>query len=312
MHKLLMRLDPKRLLDLLAIASHGSFTAAADALHTSQPALSQSIATLEHGVGARLLERDRQGARLTEDGEALVFYARSLESVMARAKAEMQLRQQGIEGTLAIGISPVTAVGLVPAALAQLLEQTPNIAVTITEGLDDNNIAKLRERELDLVVSRHGRGSAHRDIAEEPLMQADWCVILRHDHPLAGKKQLHLQELAGYSWVLPSAGSSFRLQMEAVFLNAGMSLPARSVSTNSVLAIKAIVMNTECVTLMAPSLVEVECVAGRLRSVALADLGDQRPVGLMWRRDEELSPVALRFADILRQCAAGSPAGARA
>jgi DNA-binding transcriptional LysR family regulator len=73
-----MRIDPRRLLDLLAVARHGSFSGAAEALGVSQPGLSQSIALLEHGLGVRVLERSRHGARLTEPGEALVFHARAL------------------------------------------------------------------------------------------------------------------------------------------------------------------------------------------------------------------------------------------
>jgi DNA-binding transcriptional LysR family regulator len=91
--------------------------------------------------------------------------------------------------------------------------------------------------------------------------------------------------------------------MESVFAIAGINWPQRAISTNSILAIKAIVMSTDCVTIMAPQLVEVECEVGRLCAIELTDLAPLRPVGLMWRAHEEMSPIATRFAKEVRRLA---------
>jgi molybdate transport repressor ModE-like protein len=299
-----MRIDPRRLLDLLAIARHGSFSGAAEALGVSQPGLSQGIAQLEHGLGVKVLERDRHGARLTEIGRALAFHARALESLLERAKGEARLHALGLEGTLAVGITPVTAVGLVPQALAMLERESPDIVVTLTEGLDDELLAMLRARELDLVVSRLRPG--HDDLHSEPLTVADWALITRPDHPLARRSAVALGDIGGVQWVLPAGGSAFRRQLETVFAAAGVPWPVRGISTNSILAIKAIVMDTACVTIMAPVLVDVELRARRLQAVPLQDIAPLQPVGMTWRGGDELSPIAARFARVLRLAAADS------
>lgn len=299
-----MRIDPRRLLDLLAVARHGSFSGAAEALNVSQPGLSQSIALLEHGLGVRVLERGRHGARLTEPGEALIFHARALESLLDRAMEETRLRSLGIEGPLAIGVTPITAAALVPEALALLLKDTPDISVTVTEGLDDELVAMLRARELDLVVSRLRPGI--EEVETEPLVMSDWALITNPGHPLARRESLSLSEVTGVRWVVPAGGSAFRRQMEMVFAGAGIEWPVRGISTNSILAIKTIVMNSDCVTAMSPALVEVECKAGRLCAVPLTDVAPLQPVGMIWRAGDELSPIAARFAKVLRLAAAGS------
>lgn len=299
-----MRLDPRRLLDLLAIARHGSFSGAAEAINVSQPGLSQSIAQLEHGLGdIRLLERDRRGARLNAFGKSLAFHAQALESLLDRAMEETRLRSLGIEGVLAIGITPVTAAGLVPRALEVLLRVSPNVQVLITEDIDDKILSMLRSRELDLIVSRLGVSADYPDIETEPLVFADWSLITRAQHPLANLSSVSIKDLANAQWVLPAGGSAFRRHMESVFAMAGISWPQRAISTNSILAIKSIVMNTDCVTIMAPQLVEVECEVGRLIAIELSDLAPQRPVGLMWRAKEEMSPIAVRFAQEVRRLA---------
>ena len=296
-----MKMDPRRLLDLLAIARSGSFSSAAEAMNVSQPALSQSVALLEREVGARVLERGRHGASLNDFGEVLMFHAEALEQLLVRAKEEMDLHIQGIEGPLAIGITPVTAVGLVPRALELLLRETPNVSVSLIEGLDNEIIQQLRTRKLDVLVSRIGVQPQYNDVAEEQLFPVDWAVVTGPHHPIARRKSIKLTELTDIQWVLPFGGSAFREQLERVFAAAQMDWPSRTISTNSILAIKAVVMDTDCVTIMSPRLVDVELRAGRLHAVPLEDLAPLRQVGLMWRRRDTISPIAARFMAIVRQ-----------
>jgi DNA-binding transcriptional LysR family regulator len=304
-----MRIDPRRLLDLLAVARHGSFSAAAEAMSVSQPGLSQSIAQLEHGLGGvRLLQRDRHGARLTPLGEALAFHARALEAVLRRAREDMELRGTGLAGDLAVGITPITTAQLVPQAVATLLGEAPDVGISLTEGLDDELLSMLRSREIDLIVCRLRLGLTP-GLAQEPLSGAGLALIANPNHPLAQRDSLQLHELTGQRWVLPAAGSAFRLQMEHVFAAAGVPWPLGGINTNSVPAIKSIVMATDRVSLMAPALVAVECEARRLRAVPIVGVTPMQPVGMIWRQEDEASPLAARFMQILRDAAAGGLQG---
>jgi DNA-binding transcriptional LysR family regulator len=294
-----IKIDPRRLLDLLAIARSGSFSGAAEAANVSQPALSQSIALLERELGQRTLERGRHGAKLTKFGEALVFHAEALEGLLTRAREDVRLRSLGLEGSLAIGITPITAVDFVPRALKRLLEEVPHASVRVIEGLDSEIVEMLRTRLIDLVISRIGAGPDHPDVEEERLFLADWKLIMRRGHRLDTGAALRLADLADEQWVLPAGGSAFREQMELVLAAAGVKWPARGVSTNSILAIKSMVMNSDGISIMAGRLVAIEVEVGYLRAVPLIDVGVRRPVGLMWRKDDTLSPLSQRFVEIV-------------
>lgn len=298
-----MKIDPRRLLDLLAVAKHRSISGAAEATNMSQPGLSQSIAVLERELGVKVLDRGRHGARLNAFGDALVFHAEALEALLARAQDEIRMRSLGLEGSLAIGITPVTAVGTIPRALDLLLQEAPGVLVSVTEGLDKEIMHMLRTRQLDLLVSRLGVGPAYADVEEERLFAADWALITGPRHPLAGRSSVRLSELTDVRWALPAGGSAFREQMERVFAAVGQRWPQRGIVTNSILAIKSAVMTTDCVTIMSPRLVEIEAAMGLLRSIPLEDVEPRQPVGLIWRRDDTMSPIAARFARILRAVA---------
>jgi DNA-binding transcriptional LysR family regulator len=297
-----MRIDPRRLLELLAVSRHGSISAAAEALNVSQPGLSQGISQLEHGLGVRVLERGRRGATLTEFGRVLAFHARALEALLDRAREETCLHSMGVQGPLAIGITPVAGAGLVPQALGLLTQETPSVSVSVTEGLDDELLEQLRARELDLVVSRLRPGLDR--LETEPLLASDWALIVNPAHPLAKRESVSLAELAQAQWVVPQGGSAFRRQMEQVFATAGVAWPLQGIATNSIVAIKAIVMNSDGLTLMSPALTEIECASGRLVAVPLSGVAPLQPVGMIWRKDDELSPIAQRFARLLRRAAA--------
>jgi LysR family transcriptional regulator, regulator of abg operon len=295
-----MKNDPRRLLDLLAIARHGSISGAAEAMSVSQPGLSQSLALLEREFGLKLFDRTPHGVRVNEFGDALLFHAKALEALLARAQEEMRLRAGGLAGVLSIGIMPPTAVGLVPRALDALMQEAPGVFVSVTEALDSQIMDMLRTRQLDLLVSRIGVGPAYDDVAEERLLAADWVLITASNHPLADRKSVKLSDLHDVRWALPAPGSSFHEHLERMFASAGQRWPQRGIITNSILAIKSAVMTAGFVAVTHPRLVEVEVAADRLRAIPLEEVEPPKPIGLIVRRNDDLSPVAARFVRILR------------
>src|ERR671929_143350 len=83
-------LDVRRMRVLREVARRGSFSAAADALAYTQSAVSQQIAALEREAGAKLVERNARGVRLTDAGRALVGHADVILARLADAEAELE------------------------------------------------------------------------------------------------------------------------------------------------------------------------------------------------------------------------------
>jgi len=298
-----MQLEPRQLKHLSVIAECGSFSRAAAVMHVSQPALSNSIAQLEKILGGRVLDRGRNGARLTDLGSTLVRHARAVERQLWQAAEEVRLKKLGGSGPLAVAVTPVTAATLVPEALGRLTREAPHVAATIFEGIFSENLAALRAGEVDLMVGPIGVYPSSSEVIEEVLADDPFGLVMGSHHPLGRRRSICLRQLGDAEWTLPSEHSAFRRQLEALFLSAGVQWPAFYVATNSMTAIKAIVLHSRCVTIMPKRLIKLERKAGLLRCVELTDSGARRTLGVSWIRDRGLSPVAQRFVTFLREVA---------
>src|SRR4051812_32509491 len=93
-------LDVRRLRVLREVADRGSFSAAADALAFTQPAVSRQIATLEAEAGTQLVERSVRGIRLTPAGELLVGHAEAILDRLAKAESQLAALAAGTRGRL--------------------------------------------------------------------------------------------------------------------------------------------------------------------------------------------------------------------
>src|SRR5579875_973532 len=125
-------MELRQLQALIAIADHGSFSAAATALHTVQSNVSSHIARLERELGVQLV--DRQGGRLTEEGNAVLERARRVAAELEAAVADVASFRNEISGTARIGMIGTTARWLAPPLLDRMAVVHPKVRLLIGDG----------------------------------------------------------------------------------------------------------------------------------------------------------------------------------
>lgn len=196
-------LDVRRLQVLRAVAQAGSFSAAAEALSFTQPAVSRQIATLEAEAGAQLVERGARGIRLTPAGELLVEHADAILDRLAVAETQLEAFSTLAGGRLRIGAFPTANSTLVPLAIRAFSGAHPDVELRLEEAVSAELLERLRGGELDLaVVSDHGHPPPPLDDVDlEPLMEDPLYVALPAEHPLAEKAPLTMADLAGETWI---------------------------------------------------------------------------------------------------------------
>lgn len=172
------------------VAEHRHFGRAAAELLVAQPSLSRQIRQLESQLGVRLLDRDRQGTRLTEAGEAFLPRARALLRSAAAAQAAARAAAQPTR--IVIGY---TAGLLVTPAVRNLRHKHPDADVQTSHLEWNEPRTALLERRVDAVVTRLPlpTGGLHVSILyDEPRM-----LMVPADHRLAGKESVTLDDIVG-------------------------------------------------------------------------------------------------------------------
>jgi DNA-binding transcriptional LysR family regulator len=196
-------LDPRRLRVLREVAVRGSFSAAAEALAYTQPAVSQHVAALENEVGTRLVERGVRPVRLTDAGAALVAHA---DAVLARLEeAEQELGElAGLRrGRLRLASFPTAIATLVPRAVVVFQQRHPDVGLTVLDDHMQGLIPRLARWELDLALVYEHEALPEADVELERIHLLDdpFDLVLPTRHPRAQRASIALEELAGETWI---------------------------------------------------------------------------------------------------------------
>ena len=165
-------LDVRRLSILREVAQQGSFSAAADVLYLSQSAVSQQIATLEREVGMQLLDRTREGPKLTDAGRVLVSHADAAIARLEEAERELAAIA-GLEGgELRLASFPSASATVLTEAVSVFHGRHPGVRLSVADAEPEESLPRLRAGEIDLALSfdypsvpaaRGARPRAHAD-----------------------------------------------------------------------------------------------------------------------------------------------------
>jgi DNA-binding transcriptional LysR family regulator len=196
----LLMLDVRRLRVLREVAATGSFSAAAEALAFTQPAVSRQIATLEAEAGARLVERGARGIRLTPAGELLLEHAEVILDRLAAAEHQLDALSGLDGGRLRLGAFPTANATLIPLALTAFDAEYPSVCLSLTECTTGEAGPLLATGELDIaVVSDAGRPS--EDLELELLIEEQMYLALPRGHRLADQPEVSIADLRDEVWI---------------------------------------------------------------------------------------------------------------
>lgn len=286
-----MSLDHRQLRAFLHIADLGSAGRAAKALHLTQPALSRLVRELERGCGLSLFERHPLGMRLTEAGEALVPFARSILHDFARAEETIaELRGTG-RGVVRVGAIAGVARQLLPRAVKSLLDRS-NLKIYVLEGSGGELASALADGSIDIAI-------AHDNLADDEVVQvrdagySEHCsVVCSTSHPLAARPECSVDEVLSADWVLPGPGTTPRKLVEEVVRNCGRRMPRAVVETGSPSAVAAFVKRSHLLGWLPKSLYADEEDAGEICALDVPELALHRRYFIYKRIRGILPPAA--------------------
>ena len=225
----------KRFSHFLAVVEEGHFGRAAAKLGMSQPPLTAQIQALEHALGVKLIERTRQGARPTWEGEVLLPAVRRLEEAALGVEALAREVKQGRRELVTIGCITSAMLATLPPVIRAFRARRPDAVIAVREIDTSDAIEALRRGEIDIAFARLERDRF--PLRAVPLSMDRLLVALPDSDPLAQERQIDIAALQDRPLVmLPRAISPAYFDgMVAACREAGFApVPAREV--NSVMA----------------------------------------------------------------------------
>lgn len=197
----------------LAVVDSGSYSAAADRLHMSQPAVSQHIRALETQLdSAHLFRRAGQQMVPTHAGEQLLDVAREMLALAARAEEDIKAMRGQVSGRVALGCTPSSGEHLLPVLLAGFRARFPAIAVEVVLAPVETLLEWLQSQQLHVLLVeefQRKRGWETQILGSEPL-----ALLAPRGHAILQQEQPPPGELKGMPLVLPRRGSPLRRVIE--------------------------------------------------------------------------------------------------
>jgi LysR family transcriptional activator of glutamate synthase operon len=290
-------MDLRQLRYLVALAEELNFTRAAANEHIAQPALSQQIRRLEDELGLALVERTTRHVSLTEAGQLLVVRARRILAELDAAGAELAAVRGVDIGHVTIGAMHTMGPVDLSLALATFHELHPHVGLTVREAASEEMAEMLRVDELDLAflsvterVESHGLG-LHQLLSEELV------VLLPPDHPLSGRGQVRMAELANEPFISFRAGARLRELLFAAGRGAGFE-PRVDLESNDSQRVRRLVSRGQGVAILPRS--DAVGPGAEVDVATLVEPSLRRDITLAWREGRRHPPAATAFLELAR------------
>jgi DNA-binding transcriptional LysR family regulator len=284
-----------------AIMRTGSVTAAARMLNVTQPAVSAMLKHLESRLAMKLFERS--GGRLQPTPEAQALLP-DVAGIYARLEAIERLALDlagGRLGTLAVAASSPIANGYLAKAVASFIAQKPGVRVTLQSITSPEVLDRVANNEVQLGVAYEP--VVHSEVVTEVLAINSIACVMREDHPLAARSEIHIADLAPHSIITYLPQALLRPYVDRALSQAGV-LPDIKVQVGLSITGIALAYHGAGIALVEPQLLASLPLPGLVSRPLLPRL-ELRTL-LLLHKTAPRSRLLLQFIEHLRQVATTS------
>jgi molybdate transport repressor ModE-like protein len=308
--QIVRRLKLRDLHTLRAIADFGSMAKAAGHLAMSQPAVSRAIAEMEHLLGERLLDRSPSGVELTPYGAILLKRFHVIFDELRQGLQEIEFLSDPAVGEVRIG-SPEPMTAFVAAIIHRVSSRFPRIVFHV--ALDDTLMLhrRLREREIDLAITRMSTSDAEDDMHTETLFHDPLVVVAGKHNPLTRLRRLTLRDILQEPWILGASHGFLGPIIDEAFRDVGLETPKATVVSTSSYLRNNLLLAGPFLTILPEAMLRYPKPHPSLTALPIALPTTRRPIGLVTLKHRSVSPVADLVRSIAREVAKAMPRGGR-
>lgn len=279
----------------LAIAESGSFSAAAERLYLTQPAISKRIALLETELGVKLFDRIGRGVQMTESGQILYKRARHLLQEVDDIRRSISSLTDTVSGQLVMATSHHIALHRLPSYLKQYMDSYPQVKLDLRFTDSESGCRSVENGELEFaVVTLPEKMMSPLQVIS--LWEDELAIAVAPGHILSQQKNLTVVELLQHDAIMPERGTFTweiihrELGIEQAKLKVGL-------TSNYLETIKMLVSVGLGWSILPKSMLHnTDLIILTLENIHLS-----RSLGIVYHRNRTLSNAARHFIDILSQ-----------
>jgi len=284
----------------VAAIEDGSLRAASRRLGISQPALTKLVREMEIELSATLLLRHSQGVKPTIQGQVLFEHARKVAHELATATDQIQQLGGQMRGELSVAAVPVAMMLLIPETLRTYSRAFPDIRLRVSEELFVEQLQKLRNGQVDLVVGGIPEGLPSGEFATETLMETRMVAVARRGSRYASARRL--ADLSDAPWVYTGTSARAGYATRLFEVN-GLPPPPVGAVVNSTLALLALIGSGDLLGLMPEEIVSHPLAGQDIARIPLEEPGLLLTVGTIIRSGSVVSPAIRQFIAHLQRAA---------
>ncbi|WP_071673113.1 LysR family transcriptional regulator [Nioella nitratireducens] len=298
--RLILTATAAQLTALIAMTEAQNFTLAARRLGLAQPTVHRAIAQIEQEAPRPMFERTSFGMVPTRPCQRLAQAARLAFSEFDQAAAELAEFDGREVGRIVVGALPLSRSVLLPAALARFHAARPRQRVTVLDGRYDDLLGGIRRGDVDVMIGALRDPLPIADVTQESLFDDHLAFVAGPEHPLAGARDVPLDGLTAYSWVVPRSGTPSRSQFDALFVERGLPMPDRLLECGSILMMRELLRRGAGLGCISGKQAEAEIANGLLVRVKAGIEWPGRPIGLTYRAEWVPTKAQAQLLDLIR------------
>jgi LysR family carnitine catabolism transcriptional activator len=214
-----MPFSHRHLKSFVNVASIGSVSGSAAAMHISQPALTQTIRNLEDMVGTSLFDRSAKGVTLTRAGEEFFPVAKRLISEMENALEDLRGLSEIRRGRVTVAALPSIACEMLPRIVAKFVDRFPNLEAIIYDGLTSSVEEMVQRGQCDFGISCPDEKI--ESLFLEKITNDVFELMCHHRHPLANVERVTWDMICDHKFISLSPKSSTRTLVDQAFASVG-------------------------------------------------------------------------------------------
>jgi LysR family transcriptional regulator, transcription activator of glutamate synthase operon len=274
------------------VAGLEHMTRAAAELGIAQPALSQTIARLEEELGVPLFDRPGRNIRLNHFGRAYLQRVERIFEELAQGKREINDLAEGRQGQIELALSAATHV--LPDLLSAFRKEHPAIHFQLSQHQNEtvtNMVQQLSRGACDLWIS--SPPLQQPGISSVALLTENILLAFPSTHPLAGRSQIHLREVAEEAFISLKPGQGLRELTDSFCRQVGFR-PRIAFESDEPSTIRGLIRAEQGIAFV-PAISWRGSVGPVVVQVAVAEPKCQRTIGLSWLTDRHLSVATQQF-----------------